>query len=66
MARIRIPDKLRDRIRDYNQESGEYNSISDFASDAIRRLLDRKEADFTKEELKKEILDDIEEITSDP
>jgi Arc/MetJ-type ribon-helix-helix transcriptional regulator len=60
MARVRIPDELRDRIRNYNKESGEYNSISDFASDAIRRLLDKKEERYTKEELKQEILEDIE------
>jgi len=61
MAHVRTPDELRDRVKKYVRESGEYDTISEFVKDAIRRLLDEKEETYTKEDLEKIIDKKVEE-----
>jgi len=61
MARVRIPDELRDEVKEYVRDSGNYDTMSEFAKDSIRRLLDEKKKTDSREELKKEIVQDLKE-----
>lgn len=60
MARVRIPDELRDQIKEYVRESAEYDTQSEFVKDAIRRLLDEKRANISEKDIEtiREIVDD--------
>lgn len=42
MARVRIPDSMRDEIKSYVRNSSEYDTQSEFVKDAVRRLFDNK------------------------
>ncbi len=56
MARVRIPDELRDQVKDYVHDSAEYDTQSEFVKEAVREHLDRKKEfdveDLTAEEIK--------------
>jgi len=56
MARVRIPDELRDQVKEHVEDSAEYDTQSEFVKEAVREHLDRKKEfnveDLTPEEVK--------------
>jgi len=46
MARVRIPDELRDQVKNYVEDSAEYDTQSEFVKDAVRQLLNNKQLDL--------------------
>mgnify|MGYP002761291309 FL=1 len=53
MARVRIPDELRDEVKKYVRNNPEYDTQSDFVKEAVRRLFDKKEAPTSREAIEK-------------
>ena len=45
MAKARISDDIRDKVKEYVEDSNEYGTISGFTEDAIRRLFEQKNVD---------------------
>jgi len=56
MARVRIPDELRDQVKEHVEDSAEYDTQSEFVKEAVREHLDRKKEfnveDLTAEEIR--------------
>jgi Arc/MetJ-type ribon-helix-helix transcriptional regulator len=61
MARVRLPDELRDEIKEYVRNNPEYDTQSDFVKDAVRRLFDKKEAPTSREAIEKIVEEHLDE-----
>jgi len=59
MARIRVPDRLRDEIKKYVRNNSEYDTQSEFVKDAIRRLFDEKNEVSDEEAVRQIIRDEL-------
>jgi len=59
MAKVRVSDGLKDRVKEEVSRNDEYDTQKEFVSEAIRRLLEKKEDQLSQEEIIKRVKEDI-------
>ena len=60
MARVRISEGLKEKVKQEVEENEEYSSQKEFVYAAIRRLLNKERENVSKEEIVQKIKEDIE------
>ncbi len=60
MAKVRISEGLKEKVKEQVRENNEYSSQKEFVSSAIRRLLEQEQETVSKEEIIQQIKKDIE------
>jgi len=59
MAKVRVSDGLKDRVKEEVSRNDEYDTQKEFVSEAIRRLLEKKEDQLSQEEIIQRVKEDI-------
>lgn len=60
VAKVRISEGLKEKVKEQVRENNEYSSQKEFVSSAIRRLLEQEQETVSKEEIIQQIKKDIE------